>query len=266
MKLALIEILVLSFAPQVADASYREYDCAAVDREYSSENVQLFEDDRKAIAARFAKWILDAMVAERSSERRAELYYCLAEHDHENGDLPSAEHFYTKSIQESGNNPWPYVSRGLLYREWREYDKALKDFATATGLDGSIGAAYFYKAEANYLLKNYDDAIQDLQEERALRNGAPSLSSSILKGDIYFELKDYERAIESYQEGLQVLNELAPWEEGKAPRTFPKEISVYGKLITTFCVSGQSDLAKGRYEVLLRRNQQGTELSSLSCW
>lgn len=60
-----------------------------------------------------------------------------------NGGLKEAIQSFTKAIESMPKEATSYIERGLTYKKMNDFDKALKDYNTAVGLDPKNPIAYF---------------------------------------------------------------------------------------------------------------------------
>ena len=96
--------------------------------------------------------------------QNADLYYsrgCLYE---QKGDLDKAKNDFTKSIDINNRVSDAYYNRGLIFVRIKEYTLAIKDFDKAIELDSQAVDAYCNRGSANYQLGKSDLALRDYNE------------------------------------------------------------------------------------------------------
>ncbi|MFW9844005.1 MAG: hypothetical protein ACFFEV_05480 [Candidatus Thorarchaeota archaeon] len=58
------------------------------------------------------------------------------------------------------NDPVPYFNKGVLLRDLKEFDKALRSFEIALDIEERLAPAILHMAEINYELENWEKAIE----------------------------------------------------------------------------------------------------------
>lgn len=58
------------------------------------------------------------------------------------------------------DDPVPYFNKGVLLRDLREFDKALRSFEIALEIEERLAPAILHMAEINYELENWEKAIE----------------------------------------------------------------------------------------------------------
>lgn len=250
---SLVVIVVDTYA-----SSYSLYVCPVVEK-YQIQSMALVSDNEADRLFSHARQEINVKFSQQKFKRnrKAELYYCLGELHSMAGKYREAEDLYTRSIRLNIENPMPYISRGPLYQIHGELNRALKDFEIATELDGKLTILHFHKAQINFYLGNYQQALRDLQQE--VRNSGENtgdLSLVTLRGDIYSKLGEYEKASDDYTKALNIIKRLSPWKEGDSPRFFPKEFQLYQKLISSYCGLGNISKAHSVHTDAAKRNRQ----------
>ena len=132
-----------------------------------------------------------------------------------------------------------YACRGGVLRNQFEYVKALKDYDKALSMQPDNGDFYYNRSLVHYGLENTDQALADLEKAIELINSATGKSfaysrrAEILKkegkldasikdyteairrlptfpyhyhnrGNVYFELKEYQKALVDFTEALRI--------------------------------------------------------------
>jgi len=58
------------------------------------------------------------------------------------------------------NDPLPYFNKGVLLRDLKEFDKALRSFEIALDIEGRLAPAILHMAEIHYELENWEKALE----------------------------------------------------------------------------------------------------------
>lgn len=128
------------------------------------------------------------------------------------GELGSAIADYSKAISLDPTNGSHYINRGMTYVLKEEFDLAFADLNKAITLNDYPASAYLHRGNAYYQLGNLELALADLN----VAIMAETINSEIinsetyhLRGRIYSDKGDYERAIKDYEQAIKLspLNE-----------------------------------------------------------
>ena len=141
--------------------------------------------------------------------------------------------FYTLAISASQNEGQGIVAGttgvgNLSVDELREralsrfragdYERAIGDYTQVIQTDGGFRCDYFMRGNAQYLLEDYEGAINDYSKSFDVENPREQVCSGVSSGDTYghlraeinynmgnakFMLGDYEGAIEAYEQALK---------------------------------------------------------------
>jgi len=68
---------------------------------------------------------------------------------------------FNKSIEMDSNYEWAYLGRGILHREWGEYDQAFSDFDKAIEINSNNGEVYYERGCTKHNRYNFLGAITD---------------------------------------------------------------------------------------------------------
>lgn len=128
-----------------------------------------------------------------------------------------AEKYFNKALENhnmvvklDSQNAWSHINRGgFFFTYLKDYEKALKDYETATKLNPNKAYVYEHKGELYKELKKYPEAIKNYK--KALQVDPENFSDFdyIKLGDIYKELKKYSEAIEIYTQAIEKLPKFA---------------------------------------------------------
>lgn len=100
---------------------------------------------------------------------------------------------YSNLIKLKPNESKSYVSRGRLFFNLTDYDKAFTDFCTAIGYDSLNEEAYSNRASVYGLRQQYDSALADLNRALAIK---PAMKEALLnRALLFFNTRDYNNAV-----------------------------------------------------------------------
>lgn len=259
--MALLVLLVLQIGIAQADY-YSTYKCLYTEKLYK---LQLSEADHLQLRLfrKAEKELQNKLKKSRSSQIRAEIFYCL-------GTLYSAIDRHEQAIKHLNksknlekSNPMPFAALGGIYEEIGQSSDALVSYERALALDETLIFVSVNAARLNYTQGQYGKALELLSNSESYQKEKEYfISGLILEGDIYHKLEKHKQAVAMYLNSLSVLNSLVPWKVGFEPRLFPKEFEIYRKIIESYCLDGQVDMVHKYYEQALRRNSQAKNLSS----
>jgi len=131
---------------------------------------------------------------------------------------------YTASINVYPDDCLVYIYRGEAYYELGEYERAIVDYTDAIRLNPEVVSAHFRRGDAYFSLQDYEKAIADyteairLDQQQAKFCSNPPCFTAIInlnphptdsqsfstRGDAYFSLQDYEKAIADYTEAIRI--------------------------------------------------------------
>lgn len=239
------------------------YDCASITLDSFVDSVATRDDSS---VDNFVAVLEDLFVNKNVTQlERAAAYYCLAEREILMGNDILAIELYNKSINHYHRHPLPYLSLATIHEAKGDYLKALGNIDTCIEIDDSLQIVNLIKARINLAIGEYDEALKAIYAEKdnSVDSGA-SLSIEELHGDILSSLHRYEEAAVAYGVAIDVANAHSFWNDGDPPQFFPKQLSLYEKLINAYCLAGMHDDAKNTLVDAVRRNAQ-INSSSLSC-
>lgn len=116
------------------------------------------------------------------------------------GDLDIRIAEATTAIESDQNNDSLYVLRGTLYFQHQEYMKSIRDFEKVESLVGPGEVVYMSYAKAWHKLKNYDFAIESVNETLQLNDKNPVAYR--LKAQILMDQGLFEDAADHYDLSL----------------------------------------------------------------
>lgn len=106
---------------------------------------------------------------------------------------------FTNAIKKRTGAPYAdaYYGRGVCYNRKREYAKAVADFNEALKVKPNLGEAYLERAGANAGLGKFQEALADYTT--AEQKGANRSEVIKFRGSMYFQMKDYDKAIADWK-------------------------------------------------------------------
>ena len=159
------------------------------------------------------------------------------------GDMEGAIVELNAAIDANANSD-VYTSRGDVYMQMGEYQKALEDFDAAIAADGMNAVAFYERSILNTRLENYDAALTDVNNALAAQSMKPSeiLSMRNLyakRGQLNLWLKNWEGAVVDYT------NSLARADGSIVPEVYAERAEAYTAL-------GQYEAAVEDYKSAVR--------------
>ncbi|MGK7896378.1 MAG: tetratricopeptide repeat protein [Xenococcus sp. (in: cyanobacteria)] len=112
----------------------------------------------------------------------------------------------------------PYRKRGLVFLYLENYQAAIADFTQAAKITPQEPNVYLGKAAANLLQGKILEAIPDL--DRAIELDSNFAIAYFLRGGVYSELGDRQRALENYQQAGRIYQQL------EDPASFERIIAI----------------------------------------
>lgn len=94
------------------------------------------------------------------------------------------------------DNEEGYIMRASIYTGNGEYDKAIEDFTHAIALNPNVSDYYLQRGCLYILLNDFDHAQEDFNSVISLNNEDPY--ALLLIAQIYYEKKEYQKAIDTY--------------------------------------------------------------------
>ncbi|CAL1530862.1 unnamed protein product [Lymnaea stagnalis] len=142
-------------------------------------------------------------------------YVCRAEAYHKIHELKNALKDFTKAIHLRPDVHHYYMYRGQLVLELGNLDLAAfcVHHAAELGLDNpnsSLGVSPTQQAVVQSFLKNYDKAVEALQQATRVKPTAPTY---MLLGKTHMKAKQFQEAVTSFTEAL---DKMKPWKKGDA--------------------------------------------------
>ncbi|MDI6851734.1 MAG: tetratricopeptide repeat protein [bacterium] len=143
----------------------------------------------------------------------ANLNYELAKELHQHGKLVEAKIYFHKALEEDPHSPIILRDFAILLIDLEEYVNAIKYLDQAIQLSEDPFCNY-YRGIALYRLGNLEEAEKELLRVKDTLKGAMNVSADL--GDLYYDMENFEKAIEFYKEAVEfepfdpiILNNLA---------------------------------------------------------
>lgn len=110
------------------------------------------------------------------------------------------------SLDATAQKERKFVREGNKEYEKGNYDAAQTSYLKALNIDSTSYEALFNLTDALYQQKNYDDAlgIAEALAADSLQTDERTASSRYNLGNIYFQKKEYQKAIDEYKKSLRI--------------------------------------------------------------
>lgn len=131
--------------------------------------------------------------------------------------------------------PMAYFTRGLIYRDQKQYDKALKEAEKVIEIDPSYANGHVLLATLMYYAGRAEDGLARMIYAARLNPHHPH-NYPFHMGQAYFVLKRYDEAIAAFEKGLE---------------TRPRSQRIHIWLAAAYAQSGRIDDAKWEVEQIL---------------
>lgn len=121
-------------------------------------------------------------------------------------DSKGARDYYLKSLEheESNFNVWQNLLT-IEFQDLQDTESVIKHSESALELFPNQAVLYFYNGAAHSVAKNYDEAAYALEQSKRLANNNElSKYSNMYLGDVYNEMKDYQKSEEAYEAALKL--------------------------------------------------------------
>ncbi len=181
------------------------------------------------------------------------------------GHRDDAIRVMSEAIKLSPKTSSLYSARARYYIDGEHYDLGLADLKKAVALDTNTNKAWLYRmmADCDANLEKYEDAIVDLKKAIAIK---PHEEYYKMLGEIYYQLRRLDDAVDSYSKGIAVNNKAVWLYRGRGDiyfqqhkyqkavedyssviRLAPKEPMGYGCRAKAYERLGRKDLADKDY-------------------
>ncbi|BBM84851.1 tetratricopeptide repeat protein [Candidatus Uabimicrobium amorphum] len=120
----------------------------------------------------------------------------------QSGDSQSSIKYYSLQIKNNPNNDLAYNNRGSLYKNLKQYEKALADYNKAIAIDPDNFVAYKNRGILYQDLKQYEKALADYN--KAIDIDPNNFEAYNNRGLLYKHLKQYEKALADYNKTIVI--------------------------------------------------------------
>jgi tetratricopeptide (TPR) repeat protein len=125
------------------------------------------------------------------------------------GEYQEAINDFTATIQGDPRNSSAYDGRSEAYYALDKYDAALADANNSMRLDPDNGRAFYNRAVAELGFGKNQKAIDDFTRSVQLSAGIDNVYSYNGRGNAYYNLKQYKKAIAEYTNSLALMHSYA---------------------------------------------------------
>lgn len=163
-------------------------------------------------------WVLAGVVAaiavlglwnywQRPDPIKAEGYFNAGVEKSRQGDAGGAVDAFNRAIQLNPKNAEALYKRANANYDLKKYPEAIADYTAAINLNPKYANAYFNRGLARYDANDKRGAIEDLTQALSLSPKDPEIYYK--RGLAYFDLQDYQAAMKDYSEVIQLEPTLA---------------------------------------------------------
>ncbi|HVU55682.1 MAG TPA: tetratricopeptide repeat protein [Puia sp.] len=117
----------------------------------------------------------------------------------EEQDYPTALRYFDKAISLDGKQAVLYDERSGVKALMNDLQGSIADASRSILLDSTDSDPYITRGFVQYELKNYADALKDLGRSIVLEPGHKGYAD---RGAVYYELKEYQRSIDDFTHAL----------------------------------------------------------------
>lgn len=139
----------------------------------------------------------------KADDNQPQNLYNYAVAQYATGDVSGAEVTYRKQIEQDKGNAVAQNNLANALRDQKKYDEAITHYQEAIKLAPKTLSSYINLANVyQYSLKEEDKALEIYNQ--ALKENDQAVEIYVLKGILYEEKKDKEKAKESYEAALKI--------------------------------------------------------------
>jgi lipoprotein NlpI len=125
------------------------------------------------------------------------------------GEYQQAIDDFTATIKGAPRNSSAYDGRSEAYYALDKYDAAFADANNSIRLDADNGRAFYNRAVAELALGKNQKAIDDFTRSVQLSEGIDNVYSYNGRGNAYYNLKQYKKAIADYTNSIALMHSYA---------------------------------------------------------
>ncbi|MEO6860547.1 MAG: tetratricopeptide repeat protein [Microcoleus sp.] len=138
----------------------------------------------------------------RPNPIKAQEYYAQGVEKSRNKDAAGAWQAFDKSIQLNPNNPESFYRRANANYDLKKYQEAIADYSHAIALNPKYFQAYFNRGLARHDFNDKRGAIEDYTQVLSLQRN--DVDTYYERGVTYLELQDYKMAIQDFTEVIRL--------------------------------------------------------------
>ena len=138
---------------------------------------------------------------------------------------------YSKAIELNNNDMATYIRRGYAYFEMQQLEQALNDFTKACLSNTTFkGYAYNNRANVKRAMKDYDGAINDVNE--SIKIDSLNAYAYTNRARILFETKGAKASKKDFDRAIELNNQVAEFYYHRA--AYYEAIKAYDKAISDY--------------------------------
>jgi tetratricopeptide (TPR) repeat protein len=163
----------------------------------------------------------------------------------------SSENLWTDVVAKAPYNARAYNNLGTVYKERKEYDRAIKYFEDALRLERDFAASYYNLGDIEYQRGNYERAIEYLNKALIAGRKDKLVTLDVLNklGRTYGAIGQPDKAIEYIQQALSI---------------YPDSFVLINNLGVQYIKSNKPEQAIALYEQALRKREDSILYSNLA--
>jgi tetratricopeptide (TPR) repeat protein len=116
--------------------------------------------------------------------------------------MDTALPYFTRRIEQNPNDVFAYNQRAILWKDRKEYDKALADYDQAIRLEPAVAVHLHNRGVMWAVRGQHDKALADYDKALALK--PDYMLAYRLRGQSYHALKDYEKALSDFDTAVEL--------------------------------------------------------------
>lgn len=128
--------------------------------------------------------------------------------------ITDSTEYYENLILDNSSEPQPYFDRAGWHLRNGRITEGVNDLNLSIEADSTFGAAWSAKADALYLLREFDECINHL--DVCLKYAPNNTSCKLRRAEMYIHLNQFEKALETLNDALRINDQLheAYWMKG----------------------------------------------------
>ncbi len=197
--------------------------------------------------------------------------------------METAIPYFSQRIEQNPKDVFAYNLRAILWKDKKEYDKAMADYDQAIRLEPKQGVHYHNRAAMWAARQQHKKALADFDE--ALRLKPNYMLAHRLRGQSYLALKEYDKALADFDKAIELTPKFAglfydrgnTWvakkNDAKALADFtqaigldPKEAPPFRARALVYSRSKEYPKALADFDEALRRNSKYAQAHADQAW